>query len=125
MSAPHEIRLTNAEMEILRALLCGLDLRDIDGGWRFVGQWQDRRFSRADRGIVAGLLCSGLISVGKDFRVELTPSGEQTLSQYLGEVTSSALSYPSERGCAQGIYAPNSPRRSGMRAGTAFWRRSV
>jgi hypothetical protein len=112
MSAPSDNPLSNAEMEILRALLCGVELRDIGGEWRFVGQWQDRRFSRADRGIVARLLRSGLISVGEDFRVELTPIGEKTLSQYLEEVTSTALNYRSGRECVQRTYAPNSPRPS-------------
>jgi hypothetical protein len=91
MSPPREIRLSNAEMETLRALLCGLELRDIDGEWRFVGQWQDSRFSRVNSEIVVRLLRFGLISFGDDFRVVITESGERTLSQYLNKVIRAAL----------------------------------
>jgi hypothetical protein len=98
MSATPEKRLSNTEMEILRALSCGLELQYVEGDWRFVGQWQDRRSSRVDPEIVARLLRSGLICSGTEYRNAITAGGEKMLSQYLEEVISGALNRSSGRG---------------------------
>ena len=82
MSAPLDTSLSDIGREVLRALLYGLELRQVGGEWRFVGFGQDHRSSGLDSETVATLLRSGLISCGKDGRAAITEDGEATLFRW-------------------------------------------
>jgi hypothetical protein len=91
MSAPLDIRLSALEIEILGALLGAPDLREIDGGWRFVDDQQDQMTSGIGHDEMSKLFRLGLISYGSDGRAAITDRGEMALSRSLDKAISAIL----------------------------------
>ena len=73
--------LSGPAREVLRALVHGLELRELDGEWAFVGHWQDPARSGVPAAVMRELLSSGLICRFEDSRAAITEKGERTLSQ--------------------------------------------
>jgi hypothetical protein len=89
MSAPSEdMRLTDIDIEVLRALLFGLELREIGDKWQFVGSWQLPHSSGVESGVVARLLHFGFISCGIDSRAVITNAGRERIFQWSKEAVS-------------------------------------
>ena len=77
MSAP----LSGAAREVLRALVHGLDLREIDGAWSFVGHWQDPARSGVTSAVMCELFGFGFICRLDGSGAVITKDGEQALSR--------------------------------------------
>src|ERR1700677_1986195 len=99
MSSPLENLLSDAEREILGALLEGLELRELDGVWQFVGPWQDPQTSGVGHDVMSKLFRFGFISYGIDGRAVITHDGEMRLSQYLDIAIDAMLKRSRDRAC--------------------------
>ena len=94
MSAP----LTGAGREVLRALVHGLELREIDGEWIFVGHWQDPARSGVPSVVMCELLESGFICRRDGSGATITKAGEQALSRSTIDAIAATLRWFSETG---------------------------
>lgn len=77
MSAP----LSTKELEVLRALTLGLELRETACGWSFVGPFQEPERSGVDSATMQSLLDGGLVQRGPTGAGLLTTSGENILRE--------------------------------------------
>jgi hypothetical protein len=77
MSAP----LSGAALEVLRALVHDLELREVDGEWIFVGHWQNPTRSHVPCGVMQELFGFQFICRSDGSRVAITKNGEQALSR--------------------------------------------
>jgi len=77
MSAP----LSGAAREVLRALVHGLDLREVDGKWTFVGHWRDSTRLSVSCAVMWELFGFGFICQCDGSRATITEEGERVLSE--------------------------------------------
>jgi hypothetical protein len=77
MSAP----LSGAAREVLRALVHGLELREVDGEWIFVGHWQDPAHSGVPSVVMRELFGLQCICRLDGSGAAITEAGEQALSR--------------------------------------------
>ena len=75
MSAP----LSGLAREVLRALVHGLELREVDGEWSFVGHWQDPAHSCVPSGVMRELFGFQFICRLDGSGAGITEAGEQAL----------------------------------------------
>jgi hypothetical protein len=89
MSAP----LSGAAREVLRALAHGLDLREINGEWTFVGYFQDRAHSGVSSETMRELFGSGFICHLGCQKIAITREGEHVLFQSTTDDIAAALKW--------------------------------
>ena len=82
--------ITDRAIEVLRAIVLGLDLRETASGWHFVGPFQDPKHSGVDSATMQSLLDGGLVQRGPTGAGLLTTSGENTLGESSKEALRSA-----------------------------------
>jgi hypothetical protein len=73
--------LSGAPREVLRALVHGLDLREVAGKWTFVGHWQDPTRSSVSCAVILELFGFGFICRCDGSRATITKEGERMLSE--------------------------------------------
>jgi hypothetical protein len=75
------MRTSNATVEVLRALVLGLELREYDGAWRFVGPFQPPERSGVPLAVMQELFDAGYVC-SRDRRAELTDAGSAELERH-------------------------------------------
>lgn len=80
-------------IEVLRALVLGLDLRKTIGGWRFVGPWQDPEKSGVASAVMLELLENGLVEHGGGC-AKITACGHDALRHSTEAAFRAALKCP-------------------------------
>lgn len=87
------VPLSGEAREILRALLHGLELREIDGEWGFVGHWQDIGRSHVSSVTMSELIGSQLVSIRGGSQAIITKSGEEQLFRLMKDETAAVLKW--------------------------------
>jgi hypothetical protein len=82
----------------LRALVHGLDLREVDGKWTFVGYLQDPARSGVSSEVMRELFGSGFICRLDESRIGITEAGETALSRSTIDAFTAALKWLKEKG---------------------------
>jgi hypothetical protein len=80
-ATPSGVPLSDPAREVLRALVHGLELREIAGEWIFVGHWQDPARSGVSPVVIRELFGFQFICQLDGSQVVITKAGAQALSR--------------------------------------------
>jgi hypothetical protein len=89
MSAP----LGKEAREVLRALVHGLELREVNGEWIFVGHWQEPARSSVSSAVMQELFGFQFICRLDSSQVAITKDGEQALSRSTTDAIAATLKW--------------------------------